>query len=82
MDISLTGISGITAVLERLSIGFTPRLDVQQGNDSELYDLRTLRPECVLTQQHFDQRITSLQIGCRLFECLFVSKKYLDHFSF
>jgi hypothetical protein len=29
-----------------------------------------------------DQRITSSQIGGRLFECPLVSKKYLDHFSF
>jgi hypothetical protein len=37
MEIFFTGISvdqsGVRAVFERLSIAFTPRLDVQQGND-------------------------------------------------
>jgi hypothetical protein len=32
MDISFTGISGVTTVFEHLSIAFTARHDVQQGN--------------------------------------------------
>ena len=80
MNISFAGISNISAVFERLSIGFAPRLDVQQGNDWELCVLRTLRSIFVLTR-HWS-RDNSSQIRARLFECLFVSKKYLDHFSF
>ncbi len=73
IDTFSTGISGVTIVFELLSISFTPRLDVQQVKEWELYVLRILRSKCVLIQ-HWSKDKTSSQIGARLFECLFVSK--------
>jgi hypothetical protein len=71
IDISFVGISGQTTVFESMSeiiLG-------QDGMHNKGNDLRN-----VLI--HFDQEIISLQIGTRRFECLFVSNKYLDYFSF
>jgi hypothetical protein len=65
------GISGAITVFEHMSGDI---LD-QDGMLNKGNDLRN-----VLI--HGDQEITSSQIGARLFESLFVSKKYLDHFPF
>ncbi len=79
IDISFVGISGETTVFERMSVVFE-RMSVcilgQDGMCNKGNDLRNVLIHC-------DQkRITSSQIGARLFEYLFVTKKYLDNFSF
>ena len=65
------GTSGETTVFEHMSVVILG----QDGMCNKVNDLRNVLIHC-------DQRITSSQIGARLFEYLFVSKKYLDHFSF
>ncbi len=71
IDISFVGISGETTVSERMSVGILG----QDGMCNKGNDLCN-----VLI--HGDQEVTSSQIEARLFECLFVSEKSLDHFSF
>ncbi len=64
------GTSGETTVFEHMSVVILG----QDGMCDKGNDLRNVLIHC-------DQRITSSQIGTCLSECLFESKKYLDHFS-
>ena len=66
-------ISGVTAVFERLSIGFTPRLMCNKATIKNFLRSRTLRSICVLTQHDQRIKLLHLKIETRLINERFAS---------